>query len=61
MLSCDYCSDWFHYDCVGLAAPVEVEDEEADNAPPDYRCPCCCRKVGSVDHVEPRLLSVLLL
>lgn len=21
MLSCDYCSDWFHYDCIGLDAP----------------------------------------
>lgn len=21
MLSCDYCSDWFHYECVGLDAP----------------------------------------
>lgn len=23
MLSCDYCTDWFHYDCVGLAPPGE--------------------------------------
>ena len=21
MLCCDFCSDWFHYDCVGITAP----------------------------------------
>lgn len=44
MLSCDYCQEWFHYDCVGLRAPSDDEDDE-DVAPKDYRCPDCCRKV----------------
>ena len=46
MLSCDYCQDWFHYDCIGLHAPSDDEDDE-DVAPKDYRCPTCCRKVTS--------------
>ena len=44
MLGCDYCQEWFHYDCVGLRAPSDDEDDE-DVAPKDYRCPDCCRKV----------------
>ena len=46
MLSCDYCQDWFHYDCIGLRAPSDDEDDE-DVAPQDYRCPACCWKVTS--------------
>ena len=44
MLACDYCQDWFHYDCVGLRAPSEDEDDD-DVAPKDFKCPSCCRKV----------------
>lgn len=44
MLSCDYCQDWFHYDCVGLRAPSDDEDDE-EVAPEDYCCPNCCAKV----------------
>lgn len=43
MLACDYCQDWFHYDCVGLRPPGDDEDDE-DVAPPDFRCPSCCLK-----------------
>jgi hypothetical protein len=43
MLACDYCQDWFHYDCVGLRPPGDEEDDE-DVAPPDFRCPSCCLK-----------------
>ena len=43
MLACDYCSDWFHWECVGLDAPGDDEDDE-DVAPPDFRCPACCAK-----------------
>ena len=46
MLSCDYCQDWFHYDCVGLRAPSDDEDDE-DVAPEDYRCPNCCTKASA--------------
>ncbi|CAL8461880.1 g1411 [Coccomyxa elongata] len=45
MLACDYCQDWFHYDCVGLRPPGDEEDDE-DVAPPDFRCPSCCLKEG---------------
>jgi hypothetical protein len=44
MLSCDYCQDWFHYDCVGLRPPSDDEDDE-EVAPPDFKCPACCLKV----------------
>lgn len=44
MLGCDYCQEWFHYECVGLRPPAEEEDDE-DVAPPDFRCPQCCRQV----------------
>ena len=44
MLACDYCNDWFHYDCVGLRAPSEDEDDD-DVAPQDYCCPHCTAKV----------------
>lgn len=43
MLACDYCNDWFHWECVGLDAPGDDEDDE-DVAPPDFRCPACCAK-----------------
>ncbi len=49
MLACDYCQDWFHYDCVGLRAPSDDEDD-ADVAPEDYRCPNCCAKVAPAHH-----------
>lgn len=37
MLGCDYCSDWFHWDCVGLQPPRDGQDE-SEAAPPDFRC-----------------------
>ena len=49
MLACDYCNDWFHYDCVGLRAPSEDEDDD-DVAPKDYRCPNCTAKVSACVH-----------
>ncbi|KAK9867634.1 hypothetical protein WJX84_000274 [Apatococcus fuscideae] len=45
MLACDHCSEWFHYDCVGLLPPGEEEDDDAV-APKDFRCPACCLKAG---------------
>lgn len=36
MLGCDYCSDWFHWECVGLKPPRDDQDE-SEVAPPDYR------------------------
>lgn len=45
MLGCDYCQGWFHYDCVGLRAPSDDEDDE-DVAPKDYKCPQCCQDVS---------------
>lgn len=47
MLACDYCQDWFHYDCVGLRPPGDEEDDE-DVAPPDFRCPSCCLKARAL-------------
>ena len=44
MLACDYCNDWYHYDCVGLRTPAEEEDDD-DVAPQDYCCPKCLAKV----------------
>ena len=49
MLACDYCNDWFHYDCVGLRAPSEDEDDD-DVAPKDYRCPHCTAKVRGISN-----------
>lgn len=37
MLGCDYCSDWFHWECVGLPPPREGQDP-TEVAPPDFRC-----------------------
>lgn len=37
MLGCDYCSDWYHWECVGLLPPREDQDDR-EVAPPDYRC-----------------------
>jgi hypothetical protein len=36
MLGCDYCSDWFHWECVGLMAPRDDQDDR-EVAPHDYR------------------------
>ena len=44
MLSCDYCNDWFHYDCIGLLPPGDNEDDD-EVAPEEYRCPKCCIQV----------------
>ncbi len=49
MLACDYCNDWFHWECVGLDAPGDDEDDE-DVAPPDFRCPACCAKARFPAH-----------
>jgi hypothetical protein len=37
MLGCDYCSDWFHWECVGLPPPRPDQDP-SEAAPPDWRC-----------------------
>lgn len=37
MIGCDYCSDWFHWECVGLNPPREDQDH-TEVAPPDFRC-----------------------
>jgi hypothetical protein len=44
MVGCDYCSGWYHYECVGLRPPNDDEDDEKV-APKDFRCPACCVKV----------------
>ena len=44
MLSCDHCSDWFHYDCIGLQPPGDDQDDD-EVAPAEYRCPKCCIQV----------------
>lgn len=44
MLGCDHCQEWYHYDCIGLHAPGDDEDDE-DVAPEDFRCPRCCLQV----------------
>eukprot|EP00775_Hariotina_reticulata_P009819 gene9819-9977_t len=36
MLGCDHCSDWFHWECVGLEAPRDDQDD-AELVPQDYR------------------------
>jgi hypothetical protein len=36
MLGCDHCSDWFHWECVGLEAPRDDQDD-AELVPHDYR------------------------
>lgn len=36
MLGCDYCSDWFHWECVGLQPPREDQDH-TEVAPPDFK------------------------
>ena len=41
MVMCDYCSDWFHPECVGLA----WEDVEAMDR---YKCPRCIKKHKNV-------------
>lgn len=45
MLACDFCNGWFHYDCVGLRAPSEDENDD-EVAPQEYCCPPCAAKVG---------------
>ena len=34
MVQCNYCADWFHYDCVGLS------QDEAEKMPM-YKCDVC--------------------
>jgi hypothetical protein len=36
MIGCDYCSDWFHWECVGLQPPREDQDH-TEVAPPDFK------------------------
>lgn len=45
MVGCDYCNGWYHYECVGLRAPKDDEEDEKV-APPDFRCPACCVQVS---------------
>ncbi len=55
MLACDHCSEWFHYDCVGLLPPGEDDDDDAV-APKDFRCPACCLKV--IENCQPGSLRL---
>ncbi|KAK2080460.1 hypothetical protein QBZ16_000313 [Prototheca wickerhamii] len=43
LLGCDHCSNWYHYECVGLRSPGE---SGAGDEPDDFRCPLCCRRAG---------------
>lgn len=45
MIGCDYCNEWYHWECVGLSPPGDDQDDE-EVAPPDFKCPCCCMLVG---------------
>lgn len=44
MVACDDCEEWYHYECVGLRAPKDDEDDEKI-APKNFTCPPCCMKV----------------
>ena len=44
MLACDYCQQWFYYDCCGLSSPGDDKDVDSV-APPDFKCHACCVKV----------------
>lgn len=41
MLGCDLCSDWFHYECVGLQPPGHDGPGAEDHL---FECPACCRR-----------------
>jgi len=62
MIGCDYCNDWFHWECVGLSPPAEDQDDE-EVAPADYKCPNCCSVAGMVypflSKVPPQHLPVI--
>lgn len=45
MIGCDYCNDWFHWECVGLSPPNDDQDDE-EVAPADFKCPNCCANEG---------------
>ena len=36
-IGCDFCNDWFHYQCIGMPEQIAGIIEE-------YRCPECCKK-----------------
>lgn len=44
MVACDECEEWYHYECVGLRAPKDDEDDN-EVAPKNFMCPPCCMKV----------------
>lgn len=46
MLECDVCSEWYHFECVGLKAPG-AGDEGSDPVPDRFSCPVCCMRSGS--------------
>ena len=52
MLSCDHCTDWFHYDCIGLTPPGDDQDDD-QVAPAEYRCPKCCLQVQPESIAQP--------
>ena len=37
MIICDYCGDWYHYDCVGI-------DDVLANGIDTYKCQVCISK-----------------
>jgi len=51
MLSCDHCSEWYHYDCLGLPAPATPSGAGGPTEPV-YRCPTCTVKAGAALSLE---------
>ncbi|EEB06423.2 multi-copy suppressor-Chk1 [Schizosaccharomyces japonicus yFS275] len=53
MVQCQSCSEWFHYDCVGLTAAIVATIVV-------YMCPSCCTQVGKAYPWECQPRSVNL-
>ena len=45
MIMCDYCGDWYHYDCVGI-------DHVIANGIDTYKCQVCISKGLVTDYLE---------
>lgn len=41
MIACDFCNEWFHYDCIGIKGENDEEKDLLAQQIEEFTCPFC--------------------